>query len=444
MSSRTTPVRSYIVTLDQGWSPKCESNARASSDQWAVLKTTAIQPVTFDETENKQLPAHLEPRPSIEVEVGDVLITRAGPRSRVGITCVVRSTQPRLLLADKIYRLKVKRDIADPVWLAQMLNAPQSLQQLEEMKTGISDSGLNLTQEKFLSLPLPLVSLGVQRRIVAKLDSLRARSARARHELDLVPKLIERYKQAILAKAFSGELTGVRTTTLALSEIAERVTKGQSPRWQGFQYTEAGCLFIRSQNVGWGHLILDDKVYLDPSFNESKPGSVIRENDILLNIVGASIGRSAVATREVTGANCNQAVAIIRLKDAGVIDADYVHWWLLSPNTQALIHDGSVDVARANFSLGNIRQLQIPWPSQEERQNITQALRSTFLWLDKIVIEHARAVHLLPKLDQAILAKAFRGELVPQDPNVEPASVLLERIKAERAATTSVRKFRKV
>lgn len=69
---------------------------------------------------------------------------------------------------------------------------------------------------------------------------------------------------------------------------------------------------------------------------------------------------------------------------------------------------------------------------EREQEDIVRRVDHGFAWLDKIATEHARAAHLLPKLDQAILAKAFRGELVPQDPNDEPASELLERIKAER------------
>src|SRR5258708_37683984 len=112
-----------IVGLDQGWSPKCESEPATDPEHWAVIKTTAIQPIDFNNSENKRLPAHLAPRPDITIETGDVLITRAGPRSRVAIACVVKQTRPRLMLCDKAYRLRVKPSVADATFLTYMLNS---------------------------------------------------------------------------------------------------------------------------------------------------------------------------------------------------------------------------------------------------------------------------------------------------------------------------------
>ena len=200
------PLRHFITSLDQGWSPKCESDPSQSDDTWGVLKTTAIQALEFRPSENKSLPSHLSPRPRIEVQAGDVLVTRAGPRVRCGVTCWVRQTRPKLMLADKMYRLKSNQERALPLYLALMLNAPQSLALLEEMKTGISDSGLNLTQEKFLSIPIPSAPLALQREMVDRIELAFARADRLEAEAARARSLIDRLESAILAKAFRGEL----------------------------------------------------------------------------------------------------------------------------------------------------------------------------------------------------------------------------------------------
>lgn len=75
-------------------------------------------------------------------------------------------------------------------------------------------------------------------------------------------------------------------------------------------------------------------------------------------------------------------------------------------------------------------------PTIAEQQEIVQRIETAFSWIDRIVVEHDRAAHLLPKLDQALLAQAFRGELLPQNPNDEPASALLERLQGERQTHT--------
>jgi type I restriction enzyme S subunit len=105
---------------------------------------------------------------------------------------------------------------------------------------------------------------------------------------------------------------------------------------------------------------------------------------------------------------------------------------LQSPEAQGLIVEGAVDVARANFSLASIRKMNLPWPSKPERAEIVRRIETAFGWLDRIAADHHSAAKLLPKLDAAILAKAFQGELVPQDPNDEPARLLLDRIRADQ------------
>lgn len=444
MSRPFVPVSSFITHLDQGWSPKCEPSARVSRDQWAVLKTTAVQPVAYDEIENKLLPAHLEPRPSIEVEAGDVLITRAGPRSRVGITCVVRATQPRLMLADKLYRLKVRKDVADPVWLAHMLNAPQSLELLEEMKTGISDSGLNLTQEKFLSLPLPLVSLDEQRRTASKLDSLRTRSTRVLHELDRIPKLIDRYKQAILAKAFSGELTADWRDAQGL-ELGAAVTLGSVA--QDFSYgsstkssSEGRVPVLRMGNIQGGKLDWTDLVYTSDAAEIEKYR--LQTGDVLFNRTNSPelVGKTALygGDREAIYAGY-----LIRVRCGERLLPAYLTYCLNSPQGRDYCWRVKTDgVSQSNVNAKKLAAFELLLPTVEEQAEIVRRIDHAFAWLDKIATEHARAEHLLPKLDQAILAKAFRGELVPQDPSDEPASVLLGRIKAEREEGGQTRRRR--
>jgi type I restriction enzyme, S subunit len=203
---KNVPLSEYVATLDQGWSPRCESESSDEPTEWAIIKTTAIQPIHFLASENKKLPPNLQPRPQIQVQDGDVLITRAGPRSRVGITCVVHSVRPRLMLCDKAYRIRVKNDRADPSFIAMMLNAPQSLSQIESMKTGISDSGLNLTQGKFLNLSLPKLTRSQQQEIVLRVETAFAWLDRVATEHANASRLLPKLDQAILAKAFRGEL----------------------------------------------------------------------------------------------------------------------------------------------------------------------------------------------------------------------------------------------
>ena len=197
------PISKAIKTLDQGWSPQCESESRSSSDEWAVIKTTAIQSMEFRAEENKLLPPGLVSRAHLSLMGGDLLITRAGPRTRVGVTCLVKSDLPRLMICDKAYRLRAKLDIAIPAYLEVALNSPTLLDRLDELKSGISDSGLNLTQKRFGELLVPLPSLAEQQRVVDEVDRRFSLVRGVEAEVDANLNRAQALWQSTLSKMFS-------------------------------------------------------------------------------------------------------------------------------------------------------------------------------------------------------------------------------------------------
>jgi type I restriction enzyme S subunit len=173
--------------IHQGWSPQCESHPSPTSDVWAVLKTTAIQDGFFLEDQNKELPGKLEPKPMLEVRAGDILITCAGPRARCGIACLVRETREQLIISGKMYRFRANEKIVSREYLLLFLRSEEAQGAINLMKTGSSESGLNLTQDRFRTLEITFGALSEQRRIVAKVDELmslcdRLEAARASRE----------------------------------------------------------------------------------------------------------------------------------------------------------------------------------------------------------------------------------------------------------------------
>jgi type I restriction enzyme S subunit len=217
----------------------------------------------------------------------------------------------------------------------------------------------------------------------------------------------------------------------SVEQFTTLVTKGTSPNWQGYEYTDDGVAFVRSQNVRWGSLDLSELAFLSPMFNETHRNSIIEAGDVLLNLVGASVGRSAVATDEIAGANLNQAVAIIRLVSGGMLNRLLVAF-ILSPLVQSHITDTKADVARANFNLDDIRPMPVPLPPLAEQTEIVAEVERRLSMLDAMERQVDAGLTRCTRLRQAVLKRAFEGNLVPQDPNDEPASVLLEMIREER------------
>lgn len=159
-----------------------------------------------------------------------------------------------------------------------------------------------------------------------------------------------------------------------LGELAKIVTKGSSPKWQGINYTdsEKGILFVTSENIGNGCMLLDKRKYIEKQFNDIHSSSIIEKGDILTNIVGASIGRTAIFDQNVEDANINQAVCVVRLINLNT--SDYILRYLCSKDAIRLMLGKVVDTARANLSLTAVANLIVPLPPLAEQKRIADVL----------------------------------------------------------------------
>lgn len=161
-----------VLLMDAGWSPSCKQYPTKNSETWGVLKTTAVQRLNFQWQEHKELPQNLNPRPEYEVKIGDILITRAGPKNRVGICCLVKDTRPKLMISDKIIRFHLIEKFLFPDFVVLSLNAGFSQSYIESQKSGMAESQMNISQAKLRTTPVPIPPLAEQKRIVAKVDRL--------------------------------------------------------------------------------------------------------------------------------------------------------------------------------------------------------------------------------------------------------------------------------
>ncbi|MBO6207247.1 MAG: restriction endonuclease subunit S [Lachnospiraceae bacterium] len=170
-----------------------------------------------------------------------------------------------------------------------------------------------------------------------------------------------------------------------LGELTKLITKGSSPKWQGVNYTNAkqGILFITSENVGNECMLMKNEKYVDERFNDMHPSSILQKGDILTNIVGASIGRTAIYNLSVDNANINQAVCLIRLVDSKL--KDYVLKYLQSPYAVKHLLGDASNGGRPNLSLTSVANLIIALPPLEEQYRIVAKIEELLPYCDKLL-----------------------------------------------------------
>ena len=215
-----------------------------------------------------------------------------------------------------------------------------------------------------------------------------------------------------------------------LLPLTIKIGAGSTPTGGAAVYSTSGIKFIRSQNVYDDGLVLTDVAYISEEINQKKSGSIVKPKDILLNITGGSIGRCALVPDDFDIANVNQHVIIIRLVNPEL--RKYLHDVITSPYIQEQILSRQVGSGRGGLSAETLSTFLIPLPPMNEQVSIIKKLQDCISYTLTIADAQRSVSDLVSATKSKILDLAIRGKLVPQDPNDEPASVLLEPIRADK------------
>lgn len=328
-------------------------------------------------------------------------------------------------------------------------------------------------------LKIPLPPLPEQHRIVSRLEKLLSQVNTAKEHLAKVPLLIKLFRQSMLAAACSGELTKEwrkehpeleqasdlledilqrrleQTDTPAKKQRIEEIYSYREDQdsdllpisWEyvaldklceSFQYgsskksmPKGKIPVLRMGNIQNGEIDWSDLVYTSDEEEIEKyslePGTVLfnRTNSPEL------VGKTAIYRGERPAIFAGY---LIRINNYDELDSEYLNYCLNTTQTKERCLRVKTDgVSQSNINAQKLGKFEIPFCSLVEQQEIVRRVTALLDIIKSVEERYQQAQTHLDKIAQSILAKAFRGELVPQDPNDEPASVLLERIKEERA-----------
>ncbi len=261
----------------------------------------------------------------------------------------------------------------------------------------------HVNRGEFLATKLYLPPLAEQRRIAEVLDKAEALRAKRRAALAQLDSLT----QSLFLDLFGDPVTNPKGwERVQLGQMVERITKGESPGWQGFDYQADGALFVTSENVRLGAIDLSAPKFIPLEFNRKLFRSELRQGDLLINLVGASIGRSCIFPGYDCPANINQAVAVVTVNFSR-LENSFLSGLLTSERGQWLLLNNRVEGARANISLTDLRELNLPLPPLDLQREFARRIAA----VEKLKTAQRAALAELDALFASLQHRAFRGEL---------------------------------
>ncbi len=308
---------------------------------------------------------------------------------------------------------------------------------IQGMGTGTTVKGIRL--EDIRGLDVPLAPTAEQTRIANQLDTLLTRIQSCHNLFDAIPALLKRFRQAVLDVATSGQLTadwragGVeKWEYLRAGDVCAKVQSGGTPK-EGF--TDQGIPFLKVYNIVNQKVAFDYKPQYISKENHARSmsKSQTQPGDVLMNIVGPPLGKVAIVTDAHPSWNINQALTLFRPSNR--ITTGWLYYVLCGgENIAEIEHQTRGSAGQVNISLSQCRDFVFPVPPIAEQTEIVRRVEALFALADRIEARATAARTQAQRLSPLVLAKAFRGGLVQQDPQDEPASALLERIVSQRTA----------
>ena len=434
---------------------------------------------------------------NVEVRANDVLLNITG--ASIGRVTLAPLELDGARVNQHVCIIRPKPGL-DAEFLSRYFASPSKQRYIMSNQSGATRQAL--TKAKILDYDIPLPPLNEQRRIVAKIEDLTARSQAAKQALDAIPPLLERFRQSVLAAAFRGDLTkqwrqqnpNVEPASELLKRIrqerrhrweqdylAQQKAKSKTPKddkwkekyrepepvgteglpdlpegwcWAGLEelkdfsdnamtdgpfgsklksahYTTSGVRVIRLGNIKVGKFDDSQKSYVSENHFESLRKHEAFSGDLVIAALAEPVGRAclvpATVGRAMVKADC------IRFKPHPSVSVRCLMHYLNSPTSTRLTENLSHGLGRLRINMADLRTLPVALPPASEQAMIVEQFEECLRGLETTHLAFTTNSTLLERLNQSILAKAFRGELVPQDPNDEPASALLERIRAEKA-----------
>lgn len=330
-------------------------------------------------------------------EAGDILF------SRIGTIGEVRwAPKEKFIPLHSLVLVKPYKDRIEPSYLYYCLKSSIIQGQAKKGIQSISVPDLGIKLIKDFRIPLP--PRDIQRKIAGTLEKADGLRQKRRQANQLADKMIE----SVFLKMFGDPVSSNEPFEL-LSKVCVAIESGSTPlRRNPENFDEHGIPLIKVENIAPnGYIAFKEKqLKISAKANKKQKRSILKEGDVLINIVGPPLGKVAYVTKEFEGCNINQAIVLIRA-NSQFLNNRYLWALLTFPSFNTQITEIAVSVRQANINLSEIRNLKIPLPSIE-LQNKFQSIVDK---IERMRNAQNQSTQEISQLFRSLMQKAFKGEL---------------------------------
>ncbi len=401
-----------------------------------------------------------------ELKANDIIVSCSGT---IGKAAVAPENIEQGIINQALLKITLNKSIVNSEYFALIFGSQEIQKEINGSTRGTAITNVSpVSVLKQILFPIP--PLNEQNRIVAQLKNLYAQNKINLEAIDKIPQLLRRFRQSILEKAFKGQLTPnnpddnsafLNIANVIAARKQKNILKGLNEEkreplglfnipnnwtWVDAEQVcwkitdgehnkpitaSTGIPLLSAKNIRDGYLDFSDTEFVDEDIAErcwkrAKP----EVGDILIVSVGATIGRLTLLKKQEKF--CFQRSVGLFKPIKEVIDSEYFYYFLKSNLCQQQIASFTRATAISVFIINRMKRLSIPLAPLEEQRQLTKKVKTLFESSKTIEENMGNVRSKAQMINQSLIEKAFRGELVPQDPNDEPVSELLQRLKAEK------------
>jgi len=428
-----TDLDTVILRMTNGSSLKQEEEPFEGSLPISRIETIWNETIDLDRV--KYVDASEEDIEKYGLQKGDVLFSHINSDKHLGKTAVF-NLEETLIHGINLLLLRAMPQFNGDLLNYILRHYRFSGKFIEVAQRSVNQSSIN--QKKLKSFVVPLPPLAEQQRIVAKLDDLFGHLDNLKTRLNNIPQILKNFRQAVLTQAVTGKLTEEWRVGKDLEEWKETtigklftVKTGATPKRGNTSYYERGKIpWLKSGQVKNEYIYEAEEYITDLAVKETN-AKLYPKDTLLVAMYGEGKTRGQVGWMKLEAAS-NQAIAALVNEEMDIKSKQYVYYYCLSQYLE--IRKQAEGGNQPNLNLSKIKNWKISVPSIEEQTEIVKRVEHLFTKADTIEAQYQNLKTKIDSLPQAILAKAFKGELVAQLESDGSAAVLLEEIQNIKAS----------